>query len=299
MMWGFLSLGPLFLDRIRRYLPPAALNALLTCQQAYLHAIRPYRTKELATRIFGRENARSRDLIEIDITYACNLRCAGCNRSCAQAPTVEMMTLAEIKKFLQESVEKGYRWKLIRIVGGEPTLHPKIHQIMETLVDYKNGYSPDTRIMLATNGFAEVTKEVIAVAPPEIEIDNSRKAPKKENYFVRFNMAPIDDPVFKDAVFTNGCRILKTCGIGLTPYGYYPCAVAGSIDRVLGFDLGRKELPARDDDMLDQLNVLCRYCGHFKHEKLRVIDHIYSPAWTKAYKEYSKAKKILKRYDAQ
>ena len=32
-----------------------------------------------------------------------------------------------------------------------------------------------------------------------------------------------------------GCRVIKDCGLGLTPSGYYMCAIAGGIDRI--FDL--------------------------------------------------------------
>lgn len=29
---------------------------------------------------------------------------------------------------------------------------------------------------------------------------------------------------------------IGSCGMGVTPYGYYPCAVAGGIDRIFGFN---------------------------------------------------------------
>ena len=250
----------------------------------------------MATRILGREYSRSRGFIEIDITYVCNLRCAGCNRSCPQAPTAEMMTIEEIKKFVAESIENSYRWQRIRIVGGEPTMHPQIHQIVEILLNYKKDFSPQTRIMLVTNGVADITKKVISEMPVEVEIDNSEKAVSRDNFFERFNIAPIDEEKWQNAEFTNGCKILKHCGTGLSPYGYYPCAIAASIDRVYGLDLGRKSLPGKDDDMYDLLNTFCRYCGHFRDERPRVINNSYSSSWIKAYEKYRKGKRALKRY---
>ena len=43
-------------------------------------------------------------------------------------------------------------------------------------------------------------------------------------------MAPKDDHrhIFSD--FRNCCWITEECGLGLTPYGYYHCAIAGGID---------------------------------------------------------------------
>jgi len=287
-----------YTTKIKRFLPVFLQDVLSLTRRVYLRRIRHARTTRLATRLLGREYARSRDLIEIDITYVCNLRCAGCNRSCPQAPTGEMMAVREIEKFIAESIDAQYYWKRIRIVGGEPTLHPQIHRIVEILLDYIRDFSIGTKIMLITNGAAALTKKVISEMPPEVEIVNTQKTPEKDNIFARFNSAPIDDARWRDADFTNGCRIAKDCGTGLTPYGYYPCAPAGAIDRVFGLDIGRKQLPGTDDGMHDILTALCRYCGHFRDERPRLIDSGCSPAWARAYEQYRANKPSLTRYGA-
>ena len=51
----------------------------------------------------GPRYRRSRTRVELDITWACNLRCFNCNRSCEQAPTGESMTLDQIRRFVDES----------------------------------------------------------------------------------------------------------------------------------------------------------------------------------------------------
>jgi len=287
-----------YTSKIKRLLPVFLQDFLGLLRRAYLSRIRHARTTTLATRLLGREFARSRDLIEIDITYVCNLDCAGCNRSCPQAPTGEMMSIEEIKKFVAESIAAHYRWKRIRILGGEPTLHPQVRQIVDILLAYKRDYSPETRIMLSTNGAAALTKRVISEMPPEVEIINSQKTPGKNNMFQRFNSAPIDDARWCDAEFTSGCRLAKDCGTGLTPYGFYPCAPAGSIDRVFGLDIGRKQLPGKDDDMHDILDSLCRYCGSFRDERPRPSDTGCSPSWVRAYEQYCENRPHLTRYGA-
>lgn len=287
-----------YTTNIKKFLPVFFQDVLSFSRRMYLRRIRHARTSRLATSWLGREYARSRDLIEIDITYVCNLRCVGCNRSCPQAPTGEMMTVEDIARFVTESIAAQYRWKRIRIVGGEPTLHPQIHRIVEILRGYTRNFSPGTQIMLITNGAAALTKRVISEMPPDVEVVNTQKMQGKDNIFERFNSAPIDDAGWREADFTNGCRISKDCGTGLTPYGYYPCAPAGSIDRVYGLDIGRKQLPGKDDDMQDILEALCRYCGHFRDERPRLIDSGCSPAWARAYEQYCENKPSLTRYGA-
>jgi hypothetical protein len=43
----------------------------------------------------------------------------------------------------------------------------------------------------------------------------------------------------------------------------------GAIDRVFGFNVGRKSFPKKDDSMRDQMDLLCRYCGSFLYKGYR------------------------------
>ena len=105
-------------------------------------------------------------------------------------------------------------------------------------------------------------------------------------------MAPIDDKKYKNLDFTNGCSNIEECGTGLTPSGYYPCTLAGGIDRILGMDMGRKNLPESEDDMLDLLEQFCKMCGRFKSRVFKppwINDNPQnsSPKWESAYKSWS------------
>jgi hypothetical protein len=105
--------------------------------------------------------------------------------------------------------------------------------------------------------------------------------------------------------------------MGLTPFGYYPCAIAGAIDRVFGFDKGRKHLPDPDDVMLDLFSVFCRLCGHFLENQrplwpdrrnngeenledaectVKTDGEIMSPTWITAYESYNKKPPELTKY---
>jgi hypothetical protein len=205
------------------------------------------------------------------------------------------MTVEQIQKFIKESIDRNVQWKRIRVLGGEPTCHSRLLEILDLLLDYRRNYSADTQIQVVTNGSGEEARSVISRIPVEIEIENSSRVNKIKPFFP-FNIAPVDVDKFKNADFSNGCWITSGPGIGLTPYGYYCCAVAGGIDRIFAFDIGRKELPSSDDTLINQLRVFCKLCGHFITITDKVTIEAVSPTWQKAYEEYKRAKQCLSLY---
>ena len=104
---------------------------------------------------------RSRRKIEIDITWQCNLTCFDCNRCLGEAPTADRMELSQIESFLSETIKKNYKWDVIRLVGGEPTLHPDFLEIIDRFVKYKRSIpnNEDSPVIeLLTNGYGSRTK---------------------------------------------------------------------------------------------------------------------------------------------
>ena len=251
------------------------------------------RVQHLYTYLFlKKEYQRSLRYIQIDITYMCNLNCINCNRSCGKAINEESLSVAQIKKFIDESINKQIFWERIDILGGEPTLYTELIEILELLAQYKKNYSSSTIIQVVTNGRGNA--KILEKIPSDIAIYNSHLQ-NKNKLSHPFNVAPIDKFFYKNSDFTNGCWITQNCGIGLNKYGYYPCAVAAGIDRVFGFNKGRKTLPDETDLMLDLLNLFCRYCGHFIYSDGTQKEQITS-TWDKAYHNYSKIKPKLTEY---
>ncbi len=234
----------------------------ITLRRLLLDGLQYVRSQRHVTHLFGPPFRRSRRDVEIDITYRCNLRCANCNRSCTQVPSTLDMPVDRIRSFLAESHDMGIEWRRIRLLGGEPTLHPKLPAVLEALAAHRRTHHAGMRIVLCTNGSGGRVRRALAKLPEGIEVKNTFKGPR-QRLFRPFNMAPRDLKRYRWADFSSGCRILEDCGMGLTPMGIYPCAIAGGIDRIFGFGLGRHHLPDAGDDMADQLNVFCRLCGHF------------------------------------
>jgi hypothetical protein len=269
----------------RRFAPRSAVGRWLWLLR--LHGPFPaLRTRRWATRLVGPQYRRSRRLIEIDITYACNLACDNCNRSVPQAPSSASIGAADLAARIAEWERDGTRWERVRLLGGEPTLHPEFFAMLNLLRNWRDRCSPEARIEVTTNGFGPKVAAALARIPADVTVNNSAKVgigPGSE-IFDSFNVAPRDLPAYAQADYSNGCRILKDCGMGLAPGGYYQCAVAAGIDRVLGLGAGRPALPAGDDEMRDQMKLLCGWCGHFKRELGRPLDgQVSSPSWDSAY----------------
>lgn len=274
-----------------------------------------------------RQNFRcSYNRIEIIVSYLCNLKCNNCDALVSQAPSNASMTVEQIQKFINESIENQVHWKHIRLLGGEPTLHKEIFVFLDILRNYRDNYSPKTKIQLVTNGFGSVVKTKIAKVPNDIEIENSNKSSSFQPQFAPINVAPIDTEEYKSSDFSKGCWIPSLCGITLDMHGYYPCSAAAAFDRVLGFDKGQKTFP-KFGDLEKLFSVYCKFCNHFvdkindyadfpvdsdeaveKFEKIHkdnfaetqkdnyYKETIYSKTWEKVMKKYKEKKPILTRY---
>ncbi len=259
--------------------PPRHLN--ITGKRVILDFYQFIRSQLPIVRLLGPLYQPSREFVEIDITYKCNLKCLNCNRSCTQAPEDTEMPVSMIETFIRESVEKNVKWKRIRILGGEPTLHSRIFDIIDRLRKYRSVYNKDVRLVLGTNYFGGKVRNVLDKIPGDIIIKSTLKT-SRVNLFRPFNVAPIDTWFNRFSDYSAGCRIIEDCGLGLTPSGYYMCAIAGGIDRIFQYHTGRKNLPETSDKMMDQMSVFCRLCGHFGFQ-LPVKKEKMSRSWKNAY----------------
>ena len=246
--------------------------------------------------------------IEIDITFDCNLKCKGCNRSWGLAPSKEMMSVTDVVNFIQDSINNNKKWKRINILGGEPTIHPNIIQIMEHLQnDYADKFNPDVYIQFVSNGLTKESREICDIIEKRfsnVQIDReSYKTKNSIDYFSPFCDAPCDDPAFKNADYSRACWVASCCGIGLNKNGYYGCSVCGGIDRIIGKNKGKKHLSELTEEVIkEHFYLFCRYCGNFKHyasskgnfiprcEK-SPFKEIISPTWEQLYLDYNKKQK--------
>jgi hypothetical protein len=206
------------------------------------------------------------------------------------------MEVDQIRRLLDESTAAGQSWQQIRLLGGEPTLHPELFTIVDELLAWRRRSSPSTGIEVTTNGYGIVVQRVLERLPSVVKVNNTNKLSRIQP-FRSFNIAPVDRVEYTYADYSNGCQVAEASGIGFTPYGLYPCPVAGGIDRIMGLDLGLKQLPVGDDDMHDQLKVFCQLCGHFKRLYEIPPDRpVMSKTWETSYARYQQNPPELTRY---
>jgi hypothetical protein len=201
------------------------------------------------------------------------------------------MSLGQIEEFVNESIELNMGWKRIRLMGGEPTLHPQFFEILNIVKRYKN-INPKCNIEISTNGYGSKVNEALSKLPEWVNVRNSKKE-SNIHKFIDYNVAPIDLEEYKNADFTKGCWITEECGLGLSRMGYYPCGAGASVDRVFGFNIGIKRLSLVNHSTLkNQLILLCKYCGHYKKNLKRITEEKMSASWHKAYEKYKKENQI-------
>lgn len=237
--------------------------------------------------------------IEIEICTVCNLRCLQCDRSSAQAPSNDCMSLEQVLQFVKESITSRWLWYEIEILGGEPTLHPNLHDILEVLQAYL-AFNPDCRVIVVTNGHGSSVKKVLDGIPSWVKIENTEKRVPNQIPFNPFNIAPIDLIKYRNDRFIRGCRIVSECGLGLNRSGYYICGPAASVDRVFGFNVGIKSLSMLTERRLhQQRRTLCQYCGHFCGIQYQVRKQTeMSASWVDAYRRYRVKRPQLSAYGA-
>jgi uncharacterized radical SAM superfamily Fe-S cluster-containing enzyme len=207
--------------------------------------------------------------IEIDITYSCNLKCVGCDRSCTQAPENIHMPIQIIQNFLFQTEMTGHQWESVHILGGEPTLHPKFLEIIGLLDKWFKNNSPATELKVISNGYSKKSRDILSLIPEYWHHNKSFKDIKNLPYFEPFNIAPIDLPEWEKEDFSKGCWISQYCGIGLTPQGYFPCAVSGGIERIFRLGNGLTLLPQNIETLKSIYSDYCCFCGHFFQDQYR------------------------------
>lgn len=287
-LYTYRKYGKPYLPQSLRALCSRALEPCLTMRGKYDF----WRVSPGVTRILGPQFRRNRRVLGIALTYACNLRCFNCDESSAQAPADTQMTVEQIQRYVDEWEAAKYRWDLMEIAGGEPTMHPDFLRIIDILRTYRNRHSPRTRIKVLTNGTGDHVKQIIPLIPSDIEVENSNKGGKRQNQLQHstFNLAPAEVPEYSNVDYRNACEYTHRCGTGLGPSGYYHCPVAAGMDRIFEWNIGRQSLPSMDDDMEDLAKRFCSQCGYFLRQleyKKPLAKPLVSPAWQQAYDGYS------------
>jgi hypothetical protein len=226
--------------------------------------------------------------------------CQQCNRVCGVCPSHDIMTVEQVQRIFDESLSLAAPYQRIWLIGGEPTLYPKLSQLMQVVSRYRNEVQ-GCSIRFWTHGWGKHVARVLDALPPWVQITVSAKEPgKAPPHFNPFLLAPLDYPGVCPDSYENGCSWIAPdrSGIGITRHGIYVCAVAGAIDRVVGRDLGLMSLhDVSEAHFRHQCRVFCGYCGHFLADKgIGPEDVSMSETWRRLVADYEKNPPTLTLY---
>ena len=103
------------------------------------------------------------DLVNLEITQYCNLNCHSCDQFIDSAPTrhKKIMTVDQVKDFIEESQRLNWNWVELRLTGGEPSLHPDFLEIMRLLNEgLKEKYLPNLVLKIISNSTGKKVRSV-------------------------------------------------------------------------------------------------------------------------------------------
>jgi hypothetical protein len=217
--------------------------------------------------------------IEIDITEKCNLSCKSCVRGCDNFKSDVMISLDKIQRFVDESIELNYQWERIGIMGGEPTLHPQLSEIINILYDYHQ-FNPSCHFWTRSNCI--IPFDFPSWIEYQKNIDHS--------YHHAFYVSPQDVNYPMDK---RTCHVLYDCGLMYSYHGYLPCCNSNVHIRAFNLIDGIQSLKNVNIESIIQLcEMYCKHCGWYMMDDfesghlMEYPDTYMSETWRKAMDRY-------------
>ena len=218
------------------------------------------------------------------ITGECNLSCKWCHQFCGTDLNREysssIMTVDQFRKYAKDVEKVIDSNSLIEIMGGEPTLHPKILNILESALEIIRP-KLNRPIEILTNGFGVevelVLKQIDSIFNCSFigkDLDPSfcgdfRISASKNTLELQRKTNRDHYPIMRAAIDfysieeiekqSLGCGHRIAQGDGVSAFGFYPDSVSVSIAKLFKLDVGLDHLPSLEET-INQQKQLCKYC---------------------------------------
>lgn len=206
--------------------------------------------------------------MELQILLLCNWNCHACDQH-SNMPGISYvkkstMTMDQIGVFIEEMKENNAYIGRIRVMGGEPTLHPKFYDMLKLLRTelVKNNHVGQLEVI--TNGSKS---EVINVCKEHIDkVRVSGEAAKQREHVANLAATP-NSLGYAGKI----CSAPWHCGFSLNYYGYFPCSAGAGIARL--HDIMKHQrltLPLNGIKDWPELQELCNFCYHGLRQEHKV-----------------------------
>jgi len=232
-------------------------------------------------------------IIELCLTYRCNVQCQNCSNLCTQAPATEdYLTPEDIYFFLDDLAEHNHPLGQITLHGGEPVLTPDFETIIKLLCEYRK--LNNCTLWLLSNNSNELIREKTRYISDKYCIPlgisekrgTNRDAKGHELMYVPVNESPDD----LGLPYTLGCFQSAQCGMCYNKQGYFPCSPMAAAARVFDYSsMGHSIVDVTEEACREKFAQHCKHCG-FAMERRRAFNQVTTKTWDKALKEYAKKK---------
>ncbi|MCP4540265.1 MAG: hypothetical protein GY832_24260 [Chloroflexi bacterium] len=185
---------------------------------------------------------------ELNITLRCNCACPNCNRLCHMKPDWAEdsdMTVADVWRFTSQLKRRNVVANRIKIVGGEPLVHPRFNEVMVSLCIAADA-GLINKIKIDTNGTLPRPN-----IPDHPAVHWSGRRPSK-----KIHLPTLWSPTDLGLTLRYPCSMPRLCGVSLDNRGYLPCSSAISIVRTFGYDEQYSDSIHGPWDM----DKICKHC---------------------------------------
>jgi hypothetical protein len=250
---------------------------------------------------------------ELDLTYDCNLHCKWCNRLCGTRFRKPDRVSLEIFERNIHAIESHVDNQTgIKVIGGEPTLHPQIIDMLDLLLKYirpkmrfaidiyTNGVGPKIQKVLNQIRAKYSTYTLFGSLSPDI----SKRATSDKQFYIVVSKASITgsfsvgmhESVYKAAQdmvpemqedYSQNCRIHHYCGYGVTPNGIFICSIAPAIATIFKLKGGLDRFPTLQEEN-EQKQLYCKYCYAPCTYSSKGLKPDTTPTYEKAFIEWDK-----------
>jgi len=224
--------------------------------------------------------------LELNITFRCQLKCRSCNRLCNLTRLDDPMTVAQIEMLVARIAAEKKHVKRIKLVGGEPTIHPEFWRICEVLSEgHKAGWID--KINVNTNC---VTQRQFVDKPLPVGCHWQLSPPSKKQH-----RPCLWSPIDLGLESKGPCKMVRVCGFSLDVKGWLPCSAAIAIARLFGMEDLYRPLDGPLPTKAWGMSTLCPNClfgvdeQSIKGRKFREMPISWdraSPRWDKAIQKY-------------
>jgi len=187
--------------------------------------------------------------IGIYLTYRCNLSCDRCYQLANRILWIDSdISLDDL--LIGSHVLKKHNLSThgtIRVIGGEPTLHPDLVSCVRIIKD--EWISEKSHAVLCTNGTVKFDEKSVG-----LRIRYSKPGPRKFQDQRTVLISPFDLGYVPVLGSFNVCDLARRCGRVFDTYGFTFCPYAGTLGQILRID------PYHKSPILMGFPEFCQHC---------------------------------------